>query len=755
MIFIYSPEGYIQCVLENDGSSKCPYWDVEIVEKLNGQLNLDFHIPSTHPDSKYIQPGAFVVLKDRNNKDYKLFQIIQLEGTYGQESQELSVTCEGAYYELGEHLIEKQGYIDAPIKDVVSGILGNSLWTLGYVDPAIQEKFSIAFTMQDALECLQQVLDKWKCEASYTVEVKDGKLAYRRVNLYKARGAYRGVKFTFDKNLSSVERTEDFADVKTRFYGVGRTLFTNKDGTYEWVDFQDMVWTTANGDPVDKPKGQTYVDNPDAIRRWGIRNGVYQEDTEDIKVLLEHTYKELRKHENPKLSYKLEAIDLEKQPGYSHIHVELGDTIVVTDLDLKINFGARVQEIRWSLDRPMEYDLTIGDFLELSTDKFLRIYQKYDELMKSVTKNRLDTSDAILTITKTINSLRLDMESESAQIHNYIDYNIEHLESVFSDKANDLSSRITQTNAYIGSEVSEIRSDMNSMKSELRTEISQTSSEIRLEVSKIEGNLENKADIDKLVTYINLSDQKIEEHALNINLDGFVTISTLADNGLELKGHTTIDGGVITGSEFKGGNVDTQNLHAHGEVYFYQSATVSQTLEVNGYLGFQTGQCAGVFNAGNMFVVDNLHAGTLDVTGTKHCAIPTEDYGTLLMNAFEFPEVMLGDIGWGHTNELGECVVSIDPKIQALVNTDIAYHVLITTNKGHTSSIEYSSTSFKVIADPNVKFSWVLIGKRRGYENLGFISKEQRDQKTKFGGSDTDILKIQTSLDINNNLLGV
>lgn len=118
--------------------------------------------------------------------------------------------------------------------------------------------------------------------------------------------------------------------------------------------------------------------------------------------------------------------------------------------------------------------------------------------------------------------------------------------------------------------------------------------------------------------------------------------------------------------------------------------------------------------AGNVEVRRNFSVG-----GTKNCRIKTEQFGDLDFSAYETAEIYLGDIG---ENEVvnGECIINLDEKLLACVNTEMPYQVFLQAyDDGKVYVAERNKTTFIVKGD-NIKFAWEVKAKRRNYEKIRF-----------------------------------
>lgn len=113
------------------------------------------------------------------------------------------------------------------------------------------------------------------------------------------------------------------------------------------------------------------------------------------------------------------------------------------------------------------------------------------------------------------------------------------------------------------------------------------------------------------------------------------------------------------------------------------------------------------------------------VYGNKNCVVKTIKFGELDFSAYETADVYLGDIGEAEIKD-GECVIALDEKLLACVNTDMSYQVFLTKyGQGDIWVAERNKTSFIVKGD-NIKFGWEIKAKRKQYENIRFGQPKTR-----------------------------
>ncbi|WP_304974512.1 gp58-like family protein [uncultured Limosilactobacillus sp.] len=117
--------------------------------------------------------------------------------------------------------------------------------------------------------------------------------------------------------------------------------------------------------------------------------------------------------------------------------------------------------------------------------------------------------------------------------------------------------------------------------------------------------------------------------------------------------------------------------------------------------------------------VDNLHVRKwLGVDQSKNAIVKTSQ-GPVTINAYETAEYYFGDIGEGQTSADGIAYIGIEKLFHETVNTTIPYHVFITAyGPGNIWVDQREHNRFIVKSDqPNLKFSWEIKAKRKGYEH--------------------------------------
>lgn len=116
--------------------------------------------------------------------------------------------------------------------------------------------------------------------------------------------------------------------------------------------------------------------------------------------------------------------------------------------------------------------------------------------------------------------------------------------------------------------------------------------------------------------------------------------------------------------------------------------------------------------------VDNLHVRKwLGVDQSKNAIVKTSQ-GPVTINAYETAEYYFGDIGEGQTGADGIAYIGIEKLFNETVNTTIPYHVFVTAYGPGTIWVDQREHNRFVVksGQPNLKFSWEIKAKRKGYE---------------------------------------
>jgi phage minor structural protein len=393
MIFVLDNYENVVTTLNNDVPDACPYYDDLLTERLDdAYLAYEFYIPADHPDAKYVKEDGYLIRKGLDD-DLLLFQITRVEEIRDEEGLKKYVYAEYAWEELNKTIIRPGSFLGRTAEQAMNDALIDTRWKVGRV-----EWFGTADFVFDehitTLAFLHEIKDTFGAELRFRVEMHNGRVSGRYVDLLVQRGQNIGKTFTYEKDLIGARRIHDRSTVCTALIGVGKG-----DENGNSINFANVVWSKANGDPVDKPAGQDWVGDPEALERWGHDGkhlfGVFEYETNQPEVLLQKTWEHLQKIKNGILSYEVNVALLESVPGYEHEKVRIGDTVLVQDLTFEppLMVNARVLEMQRSFTDPSKDSVVLGQFLPAISNADATIKKLQSLLLKKEVLWATDTDN--------------------------------------------------------------------------------------------------------------------------------------------------------------------------------------------------------------------------------------------------------------------------------------------------------------------------------------------------------------------------
>ncbi len=331
------------------------FFDAVHHEVLNGENTFEFTIPA---GSEYVIEGNLVGFRDLDSY-WQVFEIKRLVDQHG-DGLTRTAYCEHIFYELLDDIVtDKRPSADATA--ALAGMLEGTRWQVGIVDDLGAAGTNAYY--ESALSAIQKVANAWKGELNWRIIVSNNQITARHVDLLAMRGTDTGKQFAYSKDIVSIEREAESSEVVTALYGRGKGVETESGEGY------GRRLTFADIETPDKPAGQEWIGNDDALARWG-RNGRHRfdvfvdEDETDPEVLLEKTRIELTRRTTPRVTYKLDVVSLEQISGYEHEQVRLGDLVRVIDREFRpeLVVSARVIELERDLLSPENTKVVLGSF---------------------------------------------------------------------------------------------------------------------------------------------------------------------------------------------------------------------------------------------------------------------------------------------------------------------------------------------------------------------------------------------------------
>ena len=277
-------------------------------------------------------------------------------------------------------------------RPVIDELLNGTNWQARFVSETSQR--STNFYYISTFEALKKVCQVWNLEMQFFVEMNGNKIGARYIDFKQRIGEATGKRVVYGHNalqiLQEVERTNLFTALIGRGKGEEVSAPTGESGQAGYgrrITFEDIIWEKAKGAPVDKPKGQKYVELPEMTKKYGIKNAdgtmrakvgfaVFEEE-EDANALIRRTYEQLVNASRPQLTLKTSTVYLK--------NVNIGDTIRVVRHDKKLDYDTRIFEITFNRLNNESSDIKLGDRISESNEAKIQniASQKADELISN------------------------------------------------------------------------------------------------------------------------------------------------------------------------------------------------------------------------------------------------------------------------------------------------------------------------------------------------------------------------------------
>ena len=274
---------------------------------------------------------------------------------------------------------------NTPAKPVINELLQGTNWQARFIADTTNHSTNFYYT--SVFDALKKLCKVWGLEMQFFVEMNSNGIGARYIDFKKKIGEAVGKRVVYGHNaleiLKEVERTNVFTALIGRGKGeqVSSAEESGKggDGYGRKITFEDVVWSKAKGDPLDKPKGQKYLEIPEMTRTYGIKNSdgsmrpkigfTEFSEEEDPNELIKLTYQTLINSARPQLTLKTSSVYLRG--------VKIGDTIRVIRHDKKLDYDTRIFEITFNRLNDQSSDIKLGDQIgESSSSKVQAVADK-------------------------------------------------------------------------------------------------------------------------------------------------------------------------------------------------------------------------------------------------------------------------------------------------------------------------------------------------------------------------------------------
>lgn len=201
--------------------------------------------------------------------------------------------------------------------------------------PNITDNFYYV-TVREALKQLQT----HGIEFTFSCDLTESGIAKKYLDAYDKIGTNAGTRFTYGDKALTVEKEIERTNIVTSLIGRGRGEEVG-DGYGRRIEFDDIEWSKAKGDPLDKPKGQIFLEDPEATLKYGIPVGsgmrkrekvIIFDDCDSTVELIKLTHAALIENQRPLVQFSSTVLGAEY----------IGNTVTIHRHDRGYHYETRI-----------------------------------------------------------------------------------------------------------------------------------------------------------------------------------------------------------------------------------------------------------------------------------------------------------------------------------------------------------------------------------------------------------------------------
>ena len=369
MIYVLDTDLNILSLLVNAGPDACPYFDDLMKETIaDGALTYEFTTLGNHEAASHLSSTGYIMRANLRG-ELLLFKIRSIQERKQEDGRIFkTVFCENAGLELIHDIVRPTYLYFATPATALTNVLQGTEWKPGTVEWLGQENYEFT-SYPTVLNAIQEINSKAGGEVVFRVEMENGRVTGKYIDLLQRRGQTGTFRFDYRHDLQEVERVEDSSFLVTALIGIGEKADGGQNPiTMVGVDF---TGTLPDGTKVYKSPNQDYVENPQALQRYGTRGrhkiGVFKTEETDRLALIKRTWAELMTYSEPQLQYTVKVAVLSRLEGveFGHKNYELGDSGDVIDHSFSpsLMVSARIIEREISFTDPSRDSVTLGNFI--------------------------------------------------------------------------------------------------------------------------------------------------------------------------------------------------------------------------------------------------------------------------------------------------------------------------------------------------------------------------------------------------------
>lgn len=322
----YDSNEFIECVQTKEITTNAS-------ELMNDTLSVSLPFDETIKDASYI------AVNDTKEQEFSLYRILTAKDEDDLLSSE---AINFAVDELDNFIIKDVRPKNRSFSYVINQLLSDSGcdWVLGICEPIKTVSSTFYYTsMREALKALQEL----GAEFTFSIEITGNKITKKIINCYNQIGKITNKRFEYGDEVLKIVHQQDRTNIVTALIGRGKGEEVG-DGYGRRIEFSDVEWRKSNGKPLDKPKGQNWIEYPEMTKEYGIpSNGkmlprkmvVIFDDVEDASELLQKTYDQLAYYCRPLVQFSTEILGSDS----------IGNTVSIHRGDRNYHYQTRVFKV--------------------------------------------------------------------------------------------------------------------------------------------------------------------------------------------------------------------------------------------------------------------------------------------------------------------------------------------------------------------------------------------------------------------------
>lgn len=405
------------------------------------ELRAAFQIQGTILAQDYMkdfEKAQYVAVSIIDSQEYHVFALNSWK-----LSNDHKITFSGIdepHYELdADGFIQDRRFKMNDFSKVIQPIFEGSRWTIRSIPQDQIPVGTINFYFESRLAALKQVLEQFDVDVAFSYEISGNKIKNRYVDFYTEQGRDTGKRFAYGSNALSIIKETATTDLYTAIVprGDGLQKFDENGqatgGYSRKINIKDIEWKKLDGHPVDKPKGQYYIEIPERTAVFGLPNGhpkVLIKDYDGIKetdALIRQAYLDLLDISRPKIQFSTQITNLG--------NASLGDAVTIVMPKYKIQYKTRIFKLKIDLLTNTRSVAEFGDYVVKTAGQ-----RAYEAWLKS--KRNQDNQDEI-----------------NAGINDVIDNNKEE-QQLWNQQQEDVNKQIAAWKDKISKDVEDARKEI-------------------------------------------------------------------------------------------------------------------------------------------------------------------------------------------------------------------------------------------------------------------------------------------------------